>query len=264
MSDEVNSNPLPREVAPGLFWLGDCTPTWYEGELLHMYISVFLIKAEKGAILIEAGLPLHLDTIQRQLDLLLEDDNELKYIWLTHQETPHAGGVGRMLQRYPSAQVVGDIRDYHLYFPHWTHRFSHLGVGDSIDLGDTKFLIEEAVIKDLITTQWAVDTKRRALFAGDGFAFSHYHFKEQCGHFAEEVGDELDIPKLTGVFAEFALYWWKFADLDPYVRSIETLLERHSIDLVLPTHGLPLSDVEKTVPLVMDGLIQGSKDFSVR
>ena len=35
----------------------------------------------------------------------------LKYLFLTHQETPHSGGLGRLLARFPELEVVGTGSD---------------------------------------------------------------------------------------------------------------------------------------------------------
>ena len=59
----------------------------------------------------------------------------LKYLFVTHQETPHCGGLGRVLKTFPDALLVGDVSDYHLAFPQYEHRMRSMKEGDEIDLG---------------------------------------------------------------------------------------------------------------------------------
>ncbi|HMJ03652.1 MAG TPA: MBL fold metallo-hydrolase [Conexibacter sp.] len=251
---------LPREIAPGVFWLGDCLKVRYQGRLLHAYNSVYVLAGDDCSMVIEAGHPQDLQTIEAQLESLIADGlPELRYVFLTHTETPHCAGVGRLLERYPSVVACGDVSDLHLVFPQFTDRFVRLDPGDEIDLGGTRFVAVEAVFRDLVTTRWGFDTRRRVLFAGDGFSYSHYHDEGHCGALAEEA-DELALPDMVALFAELAFYWTRFVDLDPYIERLDELLRRElDVALIAPTHGLPLGDPERTLPTIYEGLRLGKR-----
>jgi flavorubredoxin len=251
----LSDNPLPRELAPGLFWLGDCIQERREGQILHGYNSCYLLRGDHSSLLIEAGHPKDLPVIEAQLEGLLQGDGpELRYVFTTHQETPHSSGIARVLERHPEAVVVGDVRDYHLLFPEHEGRFRQMDLGQSIDLGGTEFTIVEAAIRDLLSTQWGFDARSRGLFPGDGFAYSHYHEAGMCGATAEEAPD-LALADMTGLFAELALYWTRFTDMEPYVARVQALLDELRVELICPTHGLPIADPPTTVPKVIDGLL---------
>jgi glyoxylase-like metal-dependent hydrolase (beta-lactamase superfamily II) len=239
-------------VAPGIWWLGGCLPVHYQGVPLHNGQWAYLVEGERACLLVETGMPPQLDCVAAQLRALLADRPPLRYIWATHQEAPHAGGVGRHLAAFPDAVLCGDVRDYHLTFPQFEDRMEPLAVGEPLDLGGTELTIVPAVIKDLPTTQWAFDSKRAALFTGDGFAFSHLHVEGQCRMLVEEA-PELPVEDLTGVFAELALGWMTVVDLDPYLAELEATFAALRPEIVLPTHGLPIGDVGATVPRVIDG-----------
>jgi flavorubredoxin len=251
---------LPRELAPGVFWLGDCLHVTYQGRHLHAYNSVYVLAGEDCSMVIEAGHPQDLQTIEAQLDTLLARGlPELRYVFLTHTETPHCAGVGRLLERYPSVVACGDVSDLHLVFPQFTDRFVRLDPGNEIDLGGTRFQVVEAVFRDLVTTRWGFDTSRRVLFAGDGFSYSHYHDEGQCGAFAEEAS-ELALPDMIALFAELAFYWTRFVDLEPYIARLDELLfDELDVALIAPTHGLPIRDPAATLPAVRDGLRLGKQ-----
>jgi flavorubredoxin len=250
---------LPRELAPGLFWLGECLKVSHRGRPLHGYNSVYLLAGSECSMLVEAGHPQDLPIIEAQLDgLMAQGLPELRYLFTTHTEAPHCSGLGRLLERYPDTVAYGDGRDLHLVFPQYADRLRTFDPGDTLHLGGTEFVAVEAVIRDMPYTRWGFDTSRRVLFPGDGFAYSHYHEDGHCGCLAEEA-PSLDLPDMTALFAELALYWTQFVDLEPYIARLDELLfdELH-VELIAPTHGLPIGDLQATLPKIRDGLRLGS------
>lgn len=246
--------PLPRELQPGLHWLGDCQVVEHEGEILHSYNSLYLVRGERESLLVEAGFPEDHRVVSEQLRSLLADAPPLRHIWLTHEETPHAGNIGRLLEQYPEVTARGDVHDYHLYFPELADRFQPLEVGESIDLGGREFVAVHAEIRDLITTQWGFDTATHTLFPGDGFAYAHHHAVDQCGCVVEEV-EQLDLAAQSALFAHYALHWMRFVDMNPYIERLEDLIDDLDVSLVCPTHGLPITDARTVLPKVAEGLL---------
>lgn len=258
MSTRPAVNPLPRELAPGVFWLGQCLEQLYRGRILHGYNSTYLVTGEDASLLVEAGHPQDLPVIEEQLaGLLAAGAPPLRHVVCTHQESPHAGGVGRILERHPQATLSGDLRDLHLIFPAYVDRFRQVRPGDAIDLGGTRLRVVAPVIYDLETTLWWFDERRRVLFPGDGFAYSHYHEDGHCGQTAEE-SPSLDLPEMTALFAELALYWTRFHDLEPHIVRLLALLDDLDVRIVAPTHGLPIADLPAILPRIVEGLRLGS------
>lgn len=248
---------LPRELAEGVFWLGDCLEQRANGKIYHTYNAAFLIVGTEASMLVETGHPKDFPVLERQLRDLLADRPPLKYLFVTHQETPHSGGLGRVLNRYPEALLCGDISDYHLAFPQFADRMIDLRRGESIDLGGRSFVAVEPVIRDLRTTWWGFDSKERVLFPGDGFAYSHYHEDGHCGLFAEEA-TSLNLPEVSAVFADRALFWTKFTDMNLYVERLQWLIDDLDVRCIAPAHGLPILKPEQTVPKLKEGLLYGS------
>jgi flavorubredoxin len=256
---DAGASPLPREIAPGVFWLGTCTVFPYEGRMLHAYASVFVIAGEEHSIVIEAGQTKDQLVLERQLDELMSRGiPEPKYLFVSHNEVPHSGGIGRFLARFPEAIACGEVTDLHLVFPEYVDRLQVLDPGDRLPLGGRDFVVVEAVFRDLAYTRWGYDTGSKVLFASDGFSYSHFHDEDQCGCLAEEV-EELDLPDQTALFAMAAFYWTQFVDVEPYIKRLEELVfEELDVELIAPTHGLPFADLRTTMPLVTEGLRAGS------
>lgn len=250
---QFNASRLPREVAPGLFWLGECLVLPYKDLVLHSSTSVYLLKGEDAALLVDCAFPSDRPSLYAQLDSILADGPELRYLFLSHQEVPHAGAVGHLLDRYPNAIAIGDIRDYHLYFPDLAERFEQRRPGDVIDLGGTSFELVEPVVEDLLTTSWGIGTPQNALFSVDGVSFGHMHEAGHCGMTASEL-PELDITQMGSYVIHFALPWMGRVDTAPYVTALERLIREREIEVVLSTHGLPITDLAETMPKIYEGM----------
>ena len=208
-------------------------------------------------MLVETGHPKDFPIIEGQLNRLLPGKAPLKYLFVTHQETPHCGGLGRVLSRFPDAILCGDVSDYHLAFPHFEHRMRMMKEGDEIDLGGRGFRAVEPVVRDMRTTWWGFETRDRVLFPGDGFAYSHYHEDGHCGLVAEEAAS-LDLQDTTAVFADLALWWTKWADMRNYCDRLD-----HSDGDARREDGLPDARAghhrrRHTMPKVKEGLLYGS------
>ena len=251
----IHHNPLPREIADGIFWLGICHEQFHNGKTYHTYNASFVIVGTEGSMLVETGHQGDYPTIRKQVKSVLEEQKStLNYLFLTHQEVPHSGGMGRILDDFPEVTVHCDVSDYHLCFPEHAHRLKDFEVGESLDLGNRKFFAAEPVIRDLRTSLWGFDTLTRTLFPGDGFAYSHYHDDAHCGKTAEEA-ESLDLGEVSAVFAERALFWTKLADMNIYVDRLEELLKELNVSNVAPSHGLPVLDLPTTMPKIRSGLV---------
>jgi hypothetical protein len=143
-------------------------------------------------------------------------------------------------------------------YPWFEDRFVDVGVWSSVDLGGgAEFVVCPAVVRDALSTRWGFDTRRKALFVADGFAYTHYHGVGHCGQTSEEAGPSLDIPHMTALFADGSLYWTRFVDVDAYVEGLREFTQELGVEIVCPTHGLAITDLEATMPLIVAGLRAG-------
>jgi flavorubredoxin len=255
----VSGDPVPPlRLADDVWWLGECLEIEHEGRPIHAYSSLYLVAGERASLLVDTGHPKDWPEIERQLDVLhREGVPAVAYVFPTHAEVPHAANLGRLLARYPDAVAVGDIRDYHLFFPEVETRLVPMRAGEEIDLGGRRFLLLEAVIRDLVTSLWGYDAASRTLFPGDGFAYMHHHQAGECWRSAEEL-PELPIPALTALFNAYALYWTRFTDIEPSIAALDALLARHPTAVIASGHGSPILDPAATIPRVLAGLRLGS------
>ena len=247
---------LPRELAAGVHWLGTChafkSP---RGGVLHTNNSMYLVCGEDAARLAATGAVQAGESSSRQLDELMSAGAPpVRWVWPTHQETPHSGGIARWMARFPDAQLCGNVQDYHLLYPELEHRFEPMTVGDRIDLGGTELVMVEPVLRDLSSTLWAFHTRGRVLFTSDGYSLFHYHDVGHCGRLADEVIVGLDLEVALGLSNDIVLYWSRFLDIDPYIDRIEALVRELGVEVIASTHGLPIVDLPRTLPVANEAL----------
>ena len=259
-------NPLPIELADGLIWLGNCIPIpSREDEVkIHSGDSLFLIVGEHGCGLVESAYTYNAwDTLEQLARLIEERDlPPIKYVFVTHSELAHAGGVGHILTKFPDPVVCGEPSDLHLIFPQFEDRFVWSNVGDRYDLGGREILIVDGVVRDMPNSRWAFDTGSKTLFTGDGFAYAHHHDEAHCGHMVEDV-PELDIPDNMRSFAKGAFNFLEYIDIEPTIARLDELIEELGVERICPTHGLPIGDPSATMPVIREGYRRASRNVTL-
>lgn len=251
MSAATDPPVLPRTIADGVTWLGGCLEVVFEGRSHHCHVSTYLVVGNSKSLLVDSGHPKDWEHLEHQLDELLAD-RRLDYIFPTHPEMPHAGNIPRLLARHPEAVVIGDIRDYHLYYPEYEDHLLAVEPGSSVDLGGRSFLVTDAVIKDLPNTVWGFDSAARVLFVSDGYSFIHEHGVGQCALLAEEM-PELPSAEETRFINERALYWTQYHPMNPYFDRLASLREELDVRIIAPAHGNVVSRLDLILPALESG-----------
>jgi glyoxylase-like metal-dependent hydrolase (beta-lactamase superfamily II) len=253
---------LPREIAPGIFWLGDCFEILTPYGPMHSHVSAFLLRGAERSLLVDTGTPVHWPAIERQLDQVL-GDRPLDLLVPTHPEPAHAGNLVRLLEKYPAARLAGDLRDYHLALPGHAGRLDPMPVYSRLELGGLSFVFLPAPLKDLSSTRWGHEELQRVMFVGDGLAYTHLGADPASDEIAlHRAGEcallttELEAPpraETAALFTQAAFWWARFVDARPLFAELEALLERHPSVLVAPAHGNVIADVERVMPIIEEG-----------
>jgi flavorubredoxin len=242
---------LPRLITPTVLWAGGCMALDLRGELVHSHFGMYAIRGSRKTFLLDTGHPIHAERIEQALDAFLGDVG-LDYILTTHVEFPHCGLLPKWLAKYPQVKVVGDVRDYHLYYPEERHRFVPMAIGESLDLGDRRIVIVPAIWCDLKDTIWAFDTKDRMLFVADGFSATHHHRPGTCGLTAsEQVAPDVQMMQLLN---EIALQWTKYTDVRRTYPALDLLLDILKPRYIAPAHGAVIDAPERMMPLIKRGM----------
>ena len=238
---------LPRLLTPDVLWTGGCVEMDIRGERLHSHFSNYAIRGSTASLLVDTGHPMHARQIEQALDGFL-GDGQPAYIFPSHIEYPHCGLIPKWLRKYPNATVVGDVRDYPLYYPEFASRFVQKGAGDVLDLGDRQFVLVPAIWCDLKETLWGFDTKDRILFVVDGFSATHHHLPGHCGLTAGE--QPIPEPAMMRAINELALQWTRYTDSVTTFADLDELLAVLRPRLIAPAHGAVIDQPDVMIPLM--------------
>lgn len=202
---------------------------------MHNHNSSFLLIGRDKTVLIDTGMPYGWFRLREEL-LQALGGRTLDFVFPTHPEAPHMGNVGPLLDLFPQMRLVGDLRNYHLYYPGYEHRFQTMRAGDALDLGGRRLLFVPAALHDLPNTLWGYEPDQRILFLSDAFPYTHEHEAHQCGLTSEELPEPIR-PEDTSTVISRALSWVRHVDADLIMAELEDALIRYPADILAPAHG---------------------------
>lgn len=243
-----------RLIAPGVHLLGGCFTGMLEGQHFHSHVSAYLIEGSDWAAMVDTGHPKDWVNIEPFIHQTVGD--KLRYVLPTHEEYPHAGNLGAMLRAFPKVQAVGDMRNFHLYYPDLEDRFVNAAVGTQFDLGGRYLEVLPAVIHDLPTTRWGYDSGSRMLFVSDAFAYSHSEHSE-CTLFSVELPTAPTVAE-TGLVLDRALYWARFTDSRPLIDAMHQMLVDYPTSIIAPAHGNVVTNPAE-LTLLMDEALMAAR-----
>ena len=249
-----------REVTDSIFWVGGCRKMIVDRQLVHNHHSAYLIVGTERTLIVDTSSPGFWPALEEQLVSVL-GDRPLDYVAPTHPEVAHAGNLGHLMAKYPHARLAGDVRDYHLHFPDLAARFEPVDIGSEIELGGAfAFVVLPAPIRDLPSSIWGFERRRRVMFVGDGFGYVHrgssggdldlpVHAPGECRLLSDELGAPPSV-ELTEHVTRQALAWSRFVDATEILREVDELMERYPPAIIAPAHGNVISNPAAVWPVI--------------
>lgn len=133
-------------------------------------INAFLLHAQEP-VLVDTGpfvlRELYFDAICQLIDL-----DDLRWVYLTHADPDHAGGLRDLLAAAPNARVITTflgVGKLGLYAPISPDRVYLLNPGQQLAIGDRELRALEPPTFDAPETTAFVDSKTRTLYSSDCF-----------------------------------------------------------------------------------------------
>lgn len=242
-----------RQISPGGFLLNGCFHMRMYGREFHTHAAAYLLRGQDASILIDTGHSKDGPRIEAFIRSTVGD--ELTYILPTHEEYPHAGNLDALLTAFPKAKAVGDVRNYHLYYPeHDRHgRFLPMRPGERLDLVGRTITILPGLIHDLPATCWAYDDGDQLLFVSDGFGFSHYE-SNQCTLMSHELPFRPGLED-TRMVLDLALYSVRLSDNHGLVEAVSQMLKANPTRMICPAHGNVITDLTELCELMEQALL---------
>jgi flavorubredoxin len=158
----------PYEIAPETFVIPNLSPA---GPDLYVPVNAMLIRGAEPVI-IDTGAPIHRELWLEKVFSLV-DPEDVRWIFLSHDDGDHTGGVLDALERCPNATLVGNfflVERLGLEIDLPLHRIRSVDHGESFDAGDRTLHLFRPPVFDGPTTRGLYDPTTATMWIVDSFA----------------------------------------------------------------------------------------------
>ncbi|MFW6090238.1 MAG: MBL fold metallo-hydrolase [Actinomycetota bacterium] len=186
-------------------------------------MNAFLIRAQEP-VLVDTGAGVLSDQFIDALSSII-DLNELRWIWLTHEDRDHTGSLSRLLEEVPHARVIADFFAIGRMMPDQPfplHRLHAVTPGDRVTVGDRDLVTVRPPVFDSPSTTGVLDDSSGALFSSDCFGSPLPTYDEAA------VRSIADLDPRTVSQGQAG---WATAD-SPWVLSVDRQIFARSLDQV--------------------------------
>jgi flavorubredoxin len=184
-------------------------------------------------VVVDTGAPVHRDSWLQQVFSLVEPD-DIRWIYLSHDDGDHYGNLHELLEYSPKATLVANFfitERLALESALPLDRMIWLDPGDRLEVGDRTLRLVLPPIFDGPTTRALLDERSRILWAVDSFAaFSPGPVYERA-----DTPDELFIESFS-LLNSLVSPWHQWLDPIPYGRHVGAL-EALAPTAIASAHG---------------------------
>jgi glyoxylase-like metal-dependent hydrolase (beta-lactamase superfamily II) len=136
----------------------------------HLPINAFVLHAAQPVV-VDTGLSTPDKDFVADLSQVI-DPADVRWIWITHPDRDHTGGLWDLLDAAPQAKVITTFLGVGIMSTEWEmplHRMYFLNPGDSLDVGDRVLTGHRPPLFDSPATVGFFDQKSGAFFSSDCF-----------------------------------------------------------------------------------------------
>ena len=133
-------------------------------------VNAFVIKGEEP-VLVDTGMGVEPEEFMKALESII-DPQDLRWVWLTHDDADHTGNLRKVLEAAPRARLAANSLAVLRMSTAWSvpmNRVYWLNFGEGIETGDRKLTAVRPPIFDNPTTIGVYDNKSEAFFSADFF-----------------------------------------------------------------------------------------------
>lgn len=220
----------PVEVAPETWVIQDTAGEGVEPVAVHM--NSMVIRAAEPVI-VDTGLPGNEDRYLEDVFGLVEPE-DVRWIFVSHDDVDHYGNVPVLVERCPNATVVGSWflqQRLHGELDLPPNRWRWVTDGDTLDVGDRTLAVVRPPLYDSPTTRGLFDPRTGVYWASDCYATP----VTTGTAFAED----LDPEEWAGGMTTFGLWnspWASIVDPDAFARECRRI-EDLDLRVIANCHG---------------------------
>jgi glyoxylase-like metal-dependent hydrolase (beta-lactamase superfamily II) len=242
------------DLGGGVEWVHEC----FAEQQGHVHVSVYLVRAPEGTILIDSGSFYHRESLARRIGEATGGRGPQALV-LSHSDYPHSANIPTFRDAWGDFEIVASVASPEIQGLPYARRAR---IGESLEVLGRRFTFIDPPLADRSHTTWIYDEEARALFVADGFGTLH-----QPGPCDVWWGDLPRSGRAEGVkeFHDQTLRWLIYVDPDRLMSSLREMFRKYPADVVAPIHGPPiaaadlddyLNDLEAGVRLIAsEGLV---------
>lgn len=204
-------------IAPETFLVPNLAPG---GPGTYVPVNSMVIRGSEPVI-VDTGAPMHGDRWIEQVDSIV-DPVDVRWIFLSHDDGDHTGGLMDRLERCPNATVITNFFSVerlaleHKHVP--LDRMRWVDPGGSIDVGDRTLHVFKPPVFDGPTTRGLYDPTTAVMWIVDTFACQVDDAVYDCHDVPRELIDET-LP----LFNSMVSPWHAWLDPAAYRRHVDAV-----------------------------------------
>ncbi|HLL62626.1 MAG TPA: MBL fold metallo-hydrolase [Propionibacteriaceae bacterium] len=214
-------------------------------------VNAFVLHAEEPVV-IDTGLSLPDKDFLTDLSAVI-DPADVRWIWLTHPDRDHTGGLFPLLDAAPQARLVttfGGMGIMSTERPLPVDRVYLLNPGQGLDVGDRKLHAFRPPLFDSPATVGFFDDRSQIVFSSDCFGAPVATLELAVATDAREVpADELRGGQL--LWAAVDSPWIHNIDTDRYLETVRAV-QAFGPELILSSHLPPAADTASMFDTVVE------------
>lgn len=220
----------PQQIAPETWLIPNLAAA---GDGLFIPANSMVIRGAEPVI-VDTGAPMHQDLWREKVFSVVEPE-DVRWIFLSHDDGDHTGGLLEVLERCPNATLVTNFFSVERLGlekpPLPLRRMRWIEPGGSFDAGDRTLHLFRPPIFDGPTTRGLYDPTTATMWAVDSFAC----FTTGAVHRVEELPAEL-VAEAMPLFCSMVSPWHQWLDPDAYRRHVDDV-EAMGVLAVASAHG---------------------------
>lgn len=197
-------------------------------------VNAFIIRAEEP-VLVDTGMGMDSEEFMEALASII-DPQDLRWVWLTHDDADHTGSLQKVLEAAPNARLAANALAVVRMSSAWPvpmHRVNWLNPGDSIRVGDRELTALRPPLFDNPTTIGMYDNKSEVLFSADCFGA----LISSPARNAEDIG-EADLAQGMMGWASVDCPWVHMVGTTAFGQTLEAI-RQFSPKMILSAHLPP-------------------------
>ena len=217
----------------------------------HLPVNSFVIHAEQPVV-VDTGLSTPDKDFVSELSQVI-DPADIRWIWITHPDRDHTGGLWSLLEAAPNARLVTTFIGVGIMSTEWAvpmDRVYLLNPGQSLDVGDRTLTGFRPPLFDNPATVGFQDDKTGALISSDCFGGPMSSAELATAPDARAVPDE-ERRAAQLLWAAIDSPWVHNVDVAKYAASVDTV-RALGPSAILSTHMPPAVGINEAMFAALD------------